>query len=292
MRLTNKHNLPSTIVRATIRQADLYNAGPVHRSVTQLINSPRIDSLRVKHYADIEADVTDEWWALLGSAVHHILELGADSNTIVEQRLFAEIDGWHVSGQIDVQEFHEDGRVSLNDYKVTSAYVVKMEKADWEQQLNLLAYLMYLSKGIIVTEIAIIAIVRDWQRAQAKNNPEYPQAPIVKIVLPLWTLAEQERYATARVNEHRHTEMLMELGETLPECTEEDRWEREASWAVTKAGNKKPTKVFDNIDDAEAFATKGDYTIEHRPGESVRCAENYCRVSAFCSQWKGMRDGS
>lgn len=292
MLLTNKFGLPDTIVRATLRQAELYNAGPVHRSVTQLINSPRIDSLRKHNYASIETDVTDEFWALLGSAVHHILELGSAPNTVVEERLFAEIDGWMVSGQIDVQEYREDGRVFLNDYKVTSAFVVKKEKAEWEQQLNLLAYLMYVNKAIRVDGLAIIAIVRDWSRAQAKDSPDYPQSPIVRIDLPLWTLADQAAYAAERVNVHRHTEMLMELGEPLPECSKEDRWEREGSWAVTKAGNKRPTKVFDNQDDAEAFATKGDYTIEHRPGESVRCANDYCRVAAFCSQWKGIQDAS
>ena len=85
-------------------------------------------------------------------------------------------------------------------------------------------------------------------------------------------------------------------GGTFPECTKEDRWEQPESWAVMKHGNKKATKVFKSDRDetkeqAEECAqdlviAKGvAYSVEHRPGESTRCALGYCPVTEWCEQW-------
>lgn len=68
---TNKHDLPDNIVRATMN--DKYvSRGDI--SVTSLIDAPKIRYLKKRH--DIEVDVMDMFWALTGTAVHHIVELG------------------------------------------------------------------------------------------------------------------------------------------------------------------------------------------------------------------------
>lgn len=67
--LTNKLGLPDTIVKACSYDSHKV-AGDL--SVTQLIDSPRVRILKRKH--DYEEDVSDMLFALMGTALHHILE--------------------------------------------------------------------------------------------------------------------------------------------------------------------------------------------------------------------------
>lgn len=287
MRLTNTSNLPETIVRALHRTNERYNAGEVDSSVTQLIQPPRINILRKKHYADMTRDVADEFWALLGSGVHYMLEQGATANMIVEERLYMNIDGWRISGAIDVQEV--DGNfVDITDYKVTSTYSVLKRgepKREWVEQLNLQAMLVEANKPLRVRSLSICAVLRDWSSADAKRDPMYPQAPVVVVPLPLWTKDQQLDYARERVEAHRRAAFDDEMGNTLDECTPADRWVKGDKWAVTKKGGKRAVKIFDNPGDAITLAnTNKEYEIVLRPGKSTRCG--YCGVKFWCDQYQ------
>lgn len=99
MRLSNKMGLPDALVRAI--QNDGYNPGEkTDFSVTQLISSPRIRVLRKRHWHEIEDDVSDRIYSLLGQSIHTILER-AEVSAHVEERLYAEVDGMTISGQFD-----------------------------------------------------------------------------------------------------------------------------------------------------------------------------------------------
>ena len=139
MKITNKYNLPDTILNVLDRPT--YSKGKAHISATELLNSPRIVQLKRKYWEFIETDASEMVWALFGSAVHNILEHGKGENHIVEQRLGTDIDGWRLSGAIDLQEEDEDG-IAIKDYKVTGAWSVMNEKQDWHNQLNVYAYLV------------------------------------------------------------------------------------------------------------------------------------------------------
>ena len=139
MKLTNKRNLPETIVNVLKRPQ--YSKGKANLSVTELINSPRIVQLKRLHWDQLEEDASSMVWSLFGSAVHNILQHGKDEHHIVEQRLFADIEGWTISGAIDLQIVEEDG-VVISDYKVTSSWAVMNEKAEWVEQLNSYAWLV------------------------------------------------------------------------------------------------------------------------------------------------------
>jgi hypothetical protein len=295
VKLTNKYNLPDTIIRGARMMNDRYDRGEVRRSVTQLINPPRIDILRKLHYKDMETDISDNWWSLFGSAVHYILEIGADDNMVVEERFFAEIDGWPVSGMADLQEYHPDGTGSLSDYKTTTAFVVMKndEKVEWVAQLNMLAYLAHLN-GRKINNLKVVCIIRDWQRSTAAADPSYPIAPIITIPIPLWPVSRQKEFMEERVRLHREGEMLMDLGEPLPECTAEERWQKDDKWAVLKKGAKRAARVHDDEETAllDADARGKAYAVEYRPGKSVRCAGNYCQVAPWCDQWARMKQES
>lgn len=279
MKLTNKFNLPATILNVIARPT--YTKGKANFSVTELLTSPRIVQLKRKHWNELEEDASDMVWSLFGSAIHGVLEHGKGDNHIVEERIHLEIDGTHISGAIDLQEVEEDG-IILSDYKTTSAWVVQNNKQDWHDQLNIYAYLVEKVKNKPVKKLQIVAIVRDWARRDAEKEG-YPQAPIVVIDIPLWPMEQREQFIKTRINQHKSAVLDMEIDELI-ECTSEDMWEKETSYAVKKEGGVRARSVHKTREEAEAALTKG-YFLEVREGERTRC-QSFCQVAPFCEQWK------
>lgn len=289
MKLTNKYNLPQTFVNVLNRPT--YTKGKAHLSATEIINSPRIVQLRKIHWDNIEEDVADKVWAIFGTAIHAVLELGKDEHHVIEQRLHANVDGWDISGAIDLQRVDSDGIV-VSDYKTTGAWAVMNEKTDWEQQLNIYAWLVEKVKKVPVKKVEIIAIVRDWSRRDAQIREGYPEAPIKVIDVPLWSFEERENFIKERIHLHSNALFAAETNDTLPECSPSEMWEKQTTWAVRKVGGKRATAVFDTEAKAEAKVEElgRGYEIEVRPGERTRCA-NFCQVKDFCSQWKDYNSG-
>jgi hypothetical protein len=289
MKLTNKYNLPQTFVNVLNRPT--YTKGKAHLSATEIINSPRIVQLKKIHWDNLEEDVADKVWAIFGTAIHAVLELGKDDHHIIEQRLHANVDGWDISGAIDLQRVEDDG-IIVADYKTTGAWAVMNEKSDWEQQLNIYAWLVEKVKKVPVKKVEIIAIIRDWSRRDAQVKEGYPEAPIKVIDVPLWTFAQRENFIKERIQLHSNALFAAETSDDLPECSPSEMWEKPAFWAVRKIGNKRATTVLDTEDKALAKIEelgKG-YEVEFRPGERTRCA-NFCQVRDFCSQWKDYNSG-
>ena len=290
MKLTNKYNLPQTFVNVLNRPT--YTKGKAHLSATEIINSPRIVQLKKIHWDNLEEDVADKVWAIFGTAIHAVLELGKDDHHVIEQRLHANVDGWDISGAIDLQRVEDDG-IIISDYKTTGAWAVMNEKTDWEQQLNIYAWLVEKVKKVPVKKVEIIAIVRDWSRRDAQTREGYPEAPIKVIDVPLWSFEQRENFIKERIHLHSNALFATETGDDLPKCSPSEMWEKQTTWAVRKVGNKRATAVFDTADKAEAKIEelgKG-YEIEVRPGERTRCA-NFCQVRDFCEQWKEYNSGN
>ena len=185
MKFTNRYNLPSVFER--FERGHQHTKDGAKYSVTTLIDSPRISRLRALHAQQLTEDISDRTWAILGTAVHEILQSGAEDNQVVEQRLHATISGVSVSGQIDLQTPHQGGML-LSDYKTTKAFTLQANpsgKAEWTNQLSCYSALASLN-DIVVTGVEVIAIIRDWSAAGAERSADYPKAPIVRITLPLW----------------------------------------------------------------------------------------------------------
>ena len=281
MKLTNKFGLPQTFVN--VIQRPTYTKGKANISVTELLNSPRIVQLKRKHWDEIETDASEMVWALFGSAVHNILEHGKDDHHIVEERIFAEHEGWKLSGAIDLQEVEEDG-IIISDYKVTGAWSVMNEKQDWHNQLNIYAWLVEKVKQQPVKKLQIIAIVRDWSaRDTAKEG--YPSSPIATIDIPLWPMDQREEYINQRIHLHSAAYFDSETDGEIAQCTPDEMWEKPEKFAVKKEGGVRAKSLHDSRDEAEIALPPKGYFIEHRPGSRTRC-ESYCQVSAFCSQYQ------
>jgi hypothetical protein len=284
MKITNRHNLPDTFL--SFARKDNYSKGKSDISVTTLIDAPRVNILRQQERDKIEVDAVDMIWPLLGTAVHHMLETSdPKGNVTMEERLFVDINGWTVSGQIDHQE-EIGGMIHISDYKVTSVWSVIYGKEDWVRQLNCYAQLVRMAKGRDVRSVRIIAVLRDWQRREAQFKPEYPQAPVVSVDIPLWSEAEAMAYMQDRVMLHQEAQLAWDTQEAVVECSDEERWTKPDTWAVVKKGAKRATKVFDSNKDAinHALSLGVQYSVQERKGGRTRC-ENYCSVADFCTQW-------
>ena len=283
MKITNKYNVPETLMALANKQ--YYSKGKADFSVTEIISPPQIQRLRKKHHEEIEQDVSDMLWSLLGSALHVVAERGQTKNHITEERLHVEIDGVVLSGAIDLQKTTESGIV-ITDYKFTSAWAIRQDKFEWEAQQNIYAWLVSKAKNEKVSGVQICALIRDWSRREAAVKADYPPAPIQVLELPLWPLEKTEAYIRERLEAHRNAKVADDWGDALPECTEEERWIRTTQYAVKREGRKTAIRVLDDLKEAEALAEKEKGFVEIRKGEAIRCTNNFCGVNQWCKQYQ------
>lgn len=281
MTLTNKYSLPQPIVDA-VRNDD-YSPGDAYITVSSLWRPPRIRTLE-RQYADkLDFDAADGIFSLLGKSIHSILEK-ADTTAIVEERLYATLNGIRISGQFDRLVYTDN---TLQDYKVTSTWSVIYfdDTSDWTPKLNSYRWLLHQNNICNVDKLEIVAILRDWRKREARFDPGYPQKQVVVVPIEVWPLDVTEKRMASQLQKHLDAEKF------LPLCTDEDRWIGETKYAVIKDGNKKATKSFTLHSDAVAFldghkdAKK--MRIEKREGEPIRCLD-YCAVGSagLCSQWQ------
>jgi hypothetical protein len=289
MRHTNFTNLPEPIVKALTY--DDYSKGESNRSITQLIDSPRVRILRSEHKDEISEDVSDMAWSVLGRAVHKIFEDATVDGT-PEERLFLEREGWVISGAIDLQSDEADGTTTLRDYKCTSVWSVIYDKPEWHTQLNAYAWLARHAKGAKIGKLEIVTVLRDWSKKkyQTSGGKDYPMAPIVVVSVPLWTNAQQDNYMEERIRIHQEAEFLRLTGQPLPPCLDAERWMKPTKYAVKKIANKNALRVFDSMEEAEDYMKKKElddkHGIEIRQGEPTRCVDDWCRVASVCSQFQ------
>ena len=292
MKITNKHGIPDTFVNVLKRPT--YSKGRAHLSATQLLNSPKIVAMTKKFEDELEQDVSDMVWSIFGTAIHGVLEHGKDDNHIVEERLHTTFDGWRISGAIDLQILTGPDTISIRDYKTTSAWAVMNEKIEWEQQLNIYAWLVEICKLKIVDSVGIVAIIRDWSRREAAKNPDYPQSPVKEIPINLWPYQQREDFISERISKHSECEFHMETDEELPPCTPEEMWEKPTTYALKKKGGVRAIKVYETMEDAERACDEKVHEIEVRLGTRTRC-ESFCPVNNYCQQWRDYqesRDGN
>ena len=269
MNITNVHGLPEALVKAV--KNDSYKGGG-DISVTKLIDSPQIRLLSKKHHDVMVEDVSDRIWALMGQAVHHVLERSAEEHAVIEERFYMDVDGWKLSGAVD--RLIPSQKV-IQDWKFVSTYKADGDES-WTKQLNILRMLAK-ANNIEVDKLEIIAIFRDWQRAVAKRDQDYPQTIVKIISVPVWSDDEAMAYIRERIALHQKAD----AGESV-ECTDQERWKAQTTYALMKEGGKKATKVA--LTKEELGEPAKGYEIVERKGGYRRC-EEFCAVSQFCPQF-------
>jgi len=290
-KLTNTKNLPQEIVRSV--QSDSYSKGKSTISTTGLIQSPRQRVLANEFDDKIVVDVSDQIWKLLGTATHYVMEKANEGqeDIIGEERMYAQVNGWTISGQFDSMSIRDK---TLRDLKVTSAWTVMRAKSEgkieWEQQLNIYAWLFKQNRKEELKKLEIITVNRDWSLRQKQNSgADYPDSNISVIPIKMWTEQEQKDFIYERVNLHQEAEGDYLISSDLPLCTDEERWKQPDSYRVIKPKRVRALRVLATEKEAEDYINKTTdnkgLTIEFAKGESRKC-KDYCDVSAFCDQYK------
>ena len=292
MKITNDANLPESVVRAvSLDDYDYENAGDI--SASALPKSPRQLWLERRHKHEIIEDAADLIWRMIGNIGHKIAERAAHPNSLVEERLKANVLGWVLTGKCDLL-YERDG-YGIDDFKFTSVWAVKDEKPEWTAQLNVYAWLAK-QHGFDIKRLRIIAILRDWSKMKAAREQDYPPVGVVVREVPLWSEEKQRVYIADRVHKHKLTEGFAD--DALPDCTDEERWAKPGKWALKKKGGKKAMKLFDTKIEAERFYDRNwrdtpfKIEIEPRPGnKTVRC-DHFCSVKNFCNQYQALKSAA
>jgi hypothetical protein len=260
------------------------------------------------HADEVTEDASDRVYSLYGQIVHKILERAGEQsrNAINEERLFADVGGWTISGQTDTLTLTEDQRSwIISDYKFVTAWKFKRDKFDpdtpvmpeeYEQQLNMYAHLLR-ENGFKVDGLKIVAMYRDWLIASAERDQSYPQNIAQTHDVRLWDEEEAKWFIEDRVRAHQEAISTSSYNvDDLPECSDAERWAKPAKHALkTNAKNVKARKLFDSEEAAFEYAEdpankmKTGWVVEYRPGENVRC-QRYCNVAEFCSQWQNLKN--
>ena len=119
MTITNNFGLPEPMFRALSHDGYMAGTKKADISVTTLIGPPKINQLKKRYSDQIVEDASDRVWALLGQSVHKVLELAGGEEEMTEKRLYAEINGWTLTGQTDL---YETKNKTISDFKVTSVF--------------------------------------------------------------------------------------------------------------------------------------------------------------------------
>lgn len=276
MKITNNLNLPEPLYLAIC--GDTYSAGDSDISTTSLSVPSRIWALRKLHNAELTTDASDRIYSLIGQVAHGICERMANNpDFIAEQRYYRDFDGVKVGGQIDLLQ---KSTRQLYDFKITSHYASQDgAKDEWVAQASVNRMLLE-HNGISVSGATYIAIFRDFSKTRAGIGG-MPLLPVMKFEIPLWSIEQTEAWVRGRIASH------YAALKTLPECTEEERWAKPATFACMKPGAQRATRVFDTEAEAIALAKDGKVEVVRRPGANTRC-ESYCEVKDFCSFWKNL----
>lgn len=285
MILSNNFGLPSSLISViNSKNYDLTTSDPLRIGVTTLNNPPRIRQLMVRHWNEIEEDISEQLFRILGDAVHYILAKTDPHQKLIEEKLTEEIDGITLVAKPDL---YDDELKTIEDYKCTSVFSVKSVKSDWVSQIN--SYAWFLVKaGFEVKKAYINAILKDWSKMELlRFGRDYPPIPFKRIEIPLWSFNDQEKYIGDRIALYKSTLNLSD--ENLPICTPEERWASPEKWAIHKNRNKTAKKLCLSYEEAKEYVskikdTKNKYNIIKREGCDTRCM-NYCTCNKFCSFW-------
>lgn len=283
MKITNEFGLPQTLVNAVDVEPHS-KEGAV--SATELLRGTKQNILTRRHWDELEDDVSNRVWALLGTSVHKLLE-EKNPNYFTEEHFECKVGSKTVTGNVDLYDM--EGK-TVTDYKTASVWKVRFaDFSDWKRQGLVYAWLLK-HEGLEVKRCRFIAMLRDWSKGEASRNPEYPKSQIYEYAFDVTEddLRKIEIFINDKVlqlidNENKDDD------EIAP-CTGDERWETGSKWKVKKEGRKTAVKVCSTEDEAlnyiaDNFKNDKSYFVEEVKGESKRC-EGYCLCNKFCNFYK------
>lgn len=281
MKITNINNLPTPFVSAVSQE---YTFEPNEYRVTSLLKGIRETLLERRHSDEVEQDVSDMLWLVLGTAVHGVMENAQEADCeIKEERLKVDFNGYVLSGQFDLYNGETE---TITDYKTASVWKIMFSNyEDWQRQLLIYGYMLR-KIGFNVKKGEIVAMLKDHNKRDSKFKEGYPKFPVQKVTFNFneADFEETKEWLRQKFADIEYCEGLKD--DDLPICTPEERYNSGDKYAVMKKGRKTALRVLGSKEEAEEWLTSngGDF-IEERPGEDKKCVD-YCKVAPFCSYAK------
>ena len=167
MKYTNVHNLPDRI----IRQLPVYYPPKEKRiSVTDLINPPRIRTLQIEKWDQIEIDYSDLLSTIFGLSLHERQDRLVSSDEESETKFEDIIDGITLVGRSDNYDLAEK---VIRDTKVIPVDRLNFQDffTELEKQLNIYAYQRRL-RDQEVKGLEGDFYFRDWKKREADKDAE------------------------------------------------------------------------------------------------------------------------
>lgn len=289
--ITNNLNLPQPFVDAATSD---YKPTEGRYSVTRVLGSPCEAVLLRRHGHEIDGDVADNLWAILGSAIHKVLEESSETESQIKENWISvpvfERNGieYTISGIFDL---YDGDTKTVTDWKSTSLWKIKFANFDdWHDQLLLYGWMLR-QIGFEVEHGEIVAMIRDHNKREARRDPEYPQHPVVKLS---WDFSDDDMERAGRIIMDWFKAVVVAEGvpdELLKPCTPEQRWAKPEKWAVKKGKQKRALRVLGSEDEAQSYIDrypeneKKQLWIEHRLGEDTKC-DGYCDVRRWCPYYQ------
>jgi hypothetical protein len=197
-----------------------------------------------------------------------------------EKRTEKQVGNWIISGQFDLIYDHE-----VMDVKSTSVftYINRTNDLKYSQQGSLYRWL---NPELISKDTAAIQFIfKDWNKNMVKNDPKYPQLPVMEHRVPLMSVAQTDLFV---MNKLMDIDKFMNAPEEdIPLCTDEDLWRRDTQYKYySKPDAKRASKNFTSLADAHMhLATKGVGEVREVKSQPMAC--KYCPAAANCSQYRG-----
>jgi PD-(D/E)XK nuclease superfamily len=274
IKLTNKHNIPDVFVRACMIDRHV-TKGDI--STTQLIDAPQIRYLKAHH--DIEEDVSDRLWMLMGTAMHHVLERAEVKNYYARQLMDAAIvleDLDKVKGAESLRQIARDKFPDAFDSEIlleqTMSVLITtdlgtMEVSGTMDKFNKTTGTLFDYKNTSVYGYIYEESKKKWYAQQniyaymlRKHDYTVNEAfisaffkdyksfeakqsrdypPSMVMDIPIPLYDMEKMEKYMKGRVKKH--QLAEAGENIP-CTPKERWAEADMWAVKKKGGKRALK--------------------------------------------------
>lgn len=296
MNYTNELGLPRPFVEA-VKSKHTYK--PNRYSVTEVLGGTCEAVLKRRHQSEVTEDVSSMLWAILGTAVHKVLESSeSGQEQHQEQWLCVKIDNdgerYELSG---IPDLYDEATGTVTDWKVTSVWQVTFgDYEKWRKQLVYYCWMLR-QKGHDAHSGHIVAMLRDHSQRKARTERDYPPHPVHTVGWE-FTDEDMEKAGTEVAEwflEVKAQELLVD--DELVPCSPECRWHKPDTFAVVKDGNKRAARVLEDLDAASALCdqladkTGKPHHVEHRIGEDTKC-DSYCSVAEFCPYVRRMREAA
>jgi hypothetical protein len=277
MKITNNLNLPASLVDVVSRE---YEYKDKRYSVTSLLKGVRETILQRRHHNEIEQDVSEMIWLILGTAAHRVMEdYNEGQEEFKEEKLSVPIGEYTLSGIFDL---YSADKKQVVDYKTCSVWkIIHGDYDEWKMQLLIYAYMLR-ELGFPCECGQMVAIMKDHSKTKARVTADYPDYPVkvIDFEFSIKDFAFIEHWLKLKFENISLCEDLPD--DKLPICTPEERYNQGDKYACMKKGRKRALRVFDTLEEAETYEC--DY-VDVRKGEDTKC-KYYCSAREFCNYYK------